>query len=57
VIFVEDPIQLQAQNLTIPQNMYDACTAQGIPITGNAGGDSVNWLNLTNAPTHPRQNI
>jgi hypothetical protein len=29
--FVEDPMQLQQQNLTVPQNMLDACTAQGIP--------------------------
>jgi hypothetical protein len=55
--FVEDPIQLQAQNLFIPQDMYDACAAQGIPTIGNAGGDSVDWLNLTNAPTHPPQTI
>lgn len=46
--FVEDPIELQAQGLVI---------SQGIPTIGNAGGDSVNWLNLTNAPTHPPQSI
>lgn len=55
--FVEDPIELQAQGLVISQGMLDACSAQGIPTIGNAGGDSVNWLNLTNAPTHPPQSI
>lgn len=43
--FVEDPIQMQALNLTIPQNFNDSCAAQGIPTRGNAGGDTVDWYN------------
>ncbi|KUJ14519.1 iron transport multicopper oxidase FET3 [Mollisia scopiformis] len=50
---VEDPIQIQALNLTVPQNMYNACQSQGIPITGNAGGNSVNWFDLSKAPSKP----
>lgn len=51
--FIEDPIQLQTLNLTIPQNMYDACNAQKMPYSGNAGGNSVNWFDLSKAPTKP----
>jgi iron transport multicopper oxidase len=54
--FVEDPIQLQQQNLTVPQNMYDACTAQGIPYVGNAGGNSKNWYDLSKAPLKANKN-
>jgi iron transport multicopper oxidase len=54
--FVEDPIQLQAQNLTIPQNMYDACKAQGIPTIGNAGGDTKDWYNMKKVPKKPDPN-
>jgi iron transport multicopper oxidase len=52
---VEDPIQLQQQNLTIPTNMLAACAAQGIPTVGNAGGNSVNWYDMKNAPIHPNK--
>ncbi|CZR62342.1 uncharacterized protein PAC_12239 [Phialocephala subalpina] len=51
-----DPLQLQQQNLVIPQNMYDTCAAQGIPIAGNAGGYAVNWYDLKNAPVHLLKN-
>jgi len=54
--FVEDPLDLRADNLTIPQNFYDACTKQQLPYVGNAGGNTKNWLNLAHAPTHPPQN-
>jgi iron transport multicopper oxidase len=55
--FVEDPIQLQQQNLTIPQNTYDACKAQGIPIIGNAAGNSgKKWYDLAQAPVKANKN-
>jgi iron transport multicopper oxidase len=52
---VEDLIQLQQQNLTIPANMLAACAAQGILTVGNAGGNSVDWYDLKNAPIHPNK--
>jgi iron transport multicopper oxidase len=42
---VEDPIQLQQQNLTIPANMLAACAAQGILTVGNAG--VIRWIGMT----------
>ena len=42
---IEAPLELQ-KNLTIPQNHYDVCHADGLPIAGNAAGNTVNLLNL-----------
>ncbi|KAI1205075.1 multicopper oxidase [Annulohypoxylon truncatum] len=50
--FVEAPLDLQ-KNLTIPQNHLDACAAQSIPTTGNAAGNTVNYLDLTGQPKSP----
>ncbi|KAI1456201.1 multicopper oxidase [Annulohypoxylon moriforme] len=50
--FVEAPLDLQ-KNLTIPQNHLDACAAQSIPTTGNAAGNTVNYLDLTGEPKSP----
>jgi hypothetical protein len=55
--FVEDPIQLQAQNLVIPPDMYASCAAQGIPTKGNAGGDTVNWYNSKSPSKAYRQTL
>ncbi|KAF4630178.1 hypothetical protein G7Y89_g7966 [Cudoniella acicularis] len=53
---VEDPIQIQQQNLQIPQGNYAACTTQGISTTGNAAGNSNNWLNFTGLNVNPFAN-
>jgi len=49
---IEAPTSLQ-QTLQIPQAHYDACTAQGIPIAGNAAGNTVDLYDLTGARTSP----
>lgn len=54
--FVEDPIQLLAQILTIPPNMFVACAAQSIPTAGNAAGNSVNWYDFKGLATKPNNN-
>ncbi|TKA61866.1 hypothetical protein B0A49_10885 [Cryomyces minteri] len=47
---VEAPKQLQQQQ-TLNTAMAGICKAQNIPSTGNAGGDTKNWLDLSNAVT------
>lgn len=51
---VEAPLDLQ-QSLTIPQNHYDACAAASTPVptTGNAAGNTVNFLDLSGEPAPP----
>ena len=55
VTMVEAPLELQQQNLTIPANHKEACTSQGLPIAGNAAGNTKDWFDLTgeNAPPAP----
>ena len=48
----EAPTLLQT-SLSIPEGHYDTCRAQNIPIVGNAGGNDVDFLDLTNAPSEP----
>ncbi|KAI0550600.1 multicopper oxidase [Xylaria curta] len=50
--FIVAPDVLQ-KTITIPQDHLDACRRQHIPTTGNAAGNSQNYLNLTGAPTKP----
>lgn len=60
---VEDPLGIQAgQSGSIPQSMQSICQAQGIPLIGNAAGNSQDYLNLTgqvlvpgyaSGPTYP----
>ncbi|TKA73136.1 hypothetical protein B0A49_07323 [Cryomyces minteri] len=47
---VEAPQQLQQQQSINPA-MASICKAQGIPTTGNAAGNTQNWLDLSNANT------
>lgn len=50
VLFVEEPQQLQT--LQVPQQMYQMCQAQNIPIRGNAAGNP--GLNMTGLPLLPQ---
>ncbi|KAI0385635.1 putative ferroxidase [Hypomontagnella monticulosa] len=50
--FVESPLDLQ-KSITIPKDHYDTCAAQNIPTTGNAAGNTVNFLDLTGEPKSP----
>ena len=47
--FIEAPTQLQALKLYIPVSHRDVCTAQGIPMKGNAAGNTANYGDLTGA--------
>lgn len=49
LILVEAPTQLQQQT-TIPEDHYDVCRAGGMPIAGNAAGNTQNFLDLTGQP-------
>lgn len=40
-------------NLEIPWEHKQACVKQGIPLRGNAAGNSVDWLDLTGANMQP----
>ncbi|KAE9372825.1 multicopper oxidase, partial [Stipitochalara longipes BDJ] len=51
--FIEAPDVMVARQPYIPNSHKTTCDAQGIPRTGNAGGDSTNWLDLSNANTEP----
>jgi iron transport multicopper oxidase len=50
--FVEAPLELQ-KTLEIPQDHYDICATAGVPVTGNAAGNTVNLLNLDGQNTPP----
>ncbi|KAF4633795.1 hypothetical protein G7Y89_g4316 [Cudoniella acicularis] len=54
--FIEAPEQLQALGLVIPQSHKATCAKLGIPITGNAAGNTKNWTDLTGAFTTPPLN-
>jgi iron transport multicopper oxidase len=54
--FIEAPDVLQAMALSLPDSHTAACVSQGIPITGNAAGNSNDWLDLTGANTEPPLN-
>jgi iron transport multicopper oxidase len=54
--FIEAPDKLQAMNLTLPASHSAVCATQGISMTGNAAGNSNNWLDLTGANTQPPLN-
>ncbi|QRD84389.1 Cupredoxin [Aspergillus flavus] len=45
-VMVEAPLYLQ-ENLTIPQNHYDVCSASGTPTEGNAAGNTEDFYDLT----------
>ena len=48
---IEAPLDLQAQNLSIPESHWDACKDQGQPISGNAAGNTENLLDLSGENT------
>ena len=50
---IEAPTALQNSGLKIPQNHYDACTKQNIPIAGNAAGNTEDLLDLRGANKPP----
>ncbi|KAK4995558.1 hypothetical protein LTR66_004652 [Elasticomyces elasticus] len=47
---IEAPKQLQSTQSINPAMAF-LCKAQGIPTAGNAGGNTVNWLDMSNANT------
>ncbi|ESZ96207.1 multicopper like protein [Sclerotinia borealis F-4128] len=49
---IEAPLKLQ-KTLTIPENHITACKARGIPYTGNAAGNTEDYLNLKGANVAP----
>ncbi|EMC92270.1 hypothetical protein BAUCODRAFT_126264 [Baudoinia panamericana UAMH 10762] len=51
---IEAPLEMQ-KTLSIPQNHYDVCRAAGVPVAGNAAGNTVNVLDLEgeNEMVHP----
>ncbi|KAH8778303.1 multicopper oxidase-domain-containing protein, partial [Hyaloscypha sp. PMI_1271] len=53
--FIEAPDVMVAGNPYVPTSHKSVCDAQGIPRKGNAGGNSKNWLDLSNANTEPSQ--
>jgi iron transport multicopper oxidase len=54
--FIEAPDVLQSYKLAIPASHKNVCTAQGIAMTGNAAGNTTNYLNLAGANTVPGAN-
>jgi iron transport multicopper oxidase len=54
--FIEAPTQLQAMGISLPASHTAACSSQGILMTGNAAGNSADWLDLTGANTDPPLN-
>lgn len=55
---IEAPDVLQKSKMYTPNSAKTACAAFGkTPMKGNAGGNSKNWLDLSQAPTTPAQNL
>ncbi|KAG0647818.1 Cell surface ferroxidase fetC [Hyphodiscus hymeniophilus] len=50
---IEAPLELQ-KSLTIPEDHFDACKAGGVPFTGNAAANTVNYLDLKGANESPK---
>ncbi|KAL6251810.1 ferroxidase fet3 [Rhinocladiella similis] len=51
-VFIEAPRQIQ-EKLTIPDDHYAACRAGDVPYTGNAAGNTEDFLDLSGAPSQP----
>lgn len=49
---VEAPLHLQ-KNLSIPDDHWAACQHLGVPMEGNAAGNTENLLDLTGANVSP----
>ncbi|KAH3680165.1 hypothetical protein WICPIJ_008378 [Wickerhamomyces pijperi] len=52
VVLIEDPLALQSQ--TPPDDFYQNCVNNGVPITGNAAGNSHDFLDLTGENLQPQ---
>jgi iron transport multicopper oxidase len=50
---VEAPLEIQ-KTLTIPEDHFAACAADGVPYTGNAAANTVDFLDLTGANEAPK---
>lgn len=48
---IEAPLELQKTQQVVPKGFQDICKAQGIPMAGNAAGNTKNFLDLTGANT------
>lgn len=44
--FVDTPLELR-EMISLPKSHLEACTAGGIPVSGNAAGNARNFLDLT----------
>jgi iron transport multicopper oxidase len=49
MLLIEAPTQMQ-ERLSISQQHYDVCQSAGVPTTGNAAGNSENFLDLAGQP-------
>jgi iron transport multicopper oxidase len=50
---IEAPLDLQSA-LTVPEDHFQACKAQGIPTAGNAAGNTANLLDLSGENKAPK---
>ena len=51
--FIEAPTELQAMGISLPASHQAVCLSQGISMTGNAAGNSNDWLDLTGENSEP----
>ena len=51
-VFIEAPKLLQ-QRLTVPEDHYASCRAAGVQYTGNAAGNTDDFLDLSGVPSQP----
>lgn len=49
---VEAPLEMQ-KFITIPEDQYELCRAQGVPIAGNAAGNTKDYLDISGANVSP----
>ena len=50
---IEAPDELQ-KTLTIPEDHLEACRAQGLPVAGNAAGNTVDLLDMSGVNRSPK---
>ncbi|KIW13476.1 hypothetical protein PV08_08664 [Exophiala spinifera] len=51
-VFIEAPLQIQ-ERVHVPEDHYAACRAADVPFTGNAAGNTEDFLDLKGAPKQP----
>lgn len=54
--FIEAPDVMVARKPYVPVSHRDSCDQQGISRKGNAGGNFINWTDLSNANVEPNLN-